>query len=60
MMKDDPTISKIRETRHNISENNSHSPQKIVDYYIELQGKYKDRLLKSSEEEEQREPSIKA
>ncbi len=48
--KDDPTIQRIRETRHHISEEHNHDPQKIVDYYIELQKKYKERLLEDTEE----------
>jgi len=42
---DDPTIARIRETRHRISERCGHDPQKLVDYYIELQKKYQDRIL---------------
>jgi hypothetical protein len=50
-MKDDPVIQRVREARHRISEKCDHDPQKLVDYYIELQKKYEDRLLKLSEEE---------
>jgi hypothetical protein len=45
---DDPTIARIRETRHRISERFGHDPQKLVAYYIELQKKYQDRLLDAS------------
>lgn len=48
--KSDPTIVRIRETRHRISEAHSHDPQKVVEYYIELQKKYKQRLLEDAEE----------
>ena len=48
--KDDPTIDRIRETRHRISEAHSHDPQKVVEYYIELQKKYKRRFLEDTEE----------
>ena len=48
--KDDPTIERIRETRHRISEEHGHDPQKIVEYYLELQKKYKQRLLEETEE----------
>ncbi len=48
MQKDDPIISQIRKTRHEISERFNHDPQKIVEYYIELQKQYKDRLLDES------------
>ena len=48
--KDDPTIERIRETRHRISAAHSHDPQKIVEYYLELQKKYQQRLLADMEE----------
>ncbi|PYS49034.1 MAG: hypothetical protein DMF68_11250 [Acidobacteria bacterium] len=48
--KDDPTIERIRETRHQISEAHEHDPQKIVEYYLELQKKFERQLLKSAEE----------
>ena len=50
--KDDPTIERIRETRHRISEEHNHDPEKIVQYYLELQKKYQERLLEESEEAE--------
>ena len=46
---DDPTIARIRETRHRISERFDHDPQKLVAYYIELQKEYQDRLWDNSE-----------
>ena len=49
--KDDPTITRIRETRHKISEKCGHDPQKIVEYYAKLQKKYQDRIISDSEEE---------
>ncbi|MGA9995390.1 MAG: hypothetical protein WBP93_08250 [Pyrinomonadaceae bacterium] len=49
--KDDPTIERIRETRHRISEEHGHDPQKIVEYYLELQKKYKQRLSEDTEDE---------
>jgi hypothetical protein len=50
-MKDDPTITRIREARHRISAEHDHNPRKVVDYYIELQKKYRERLVKTSENE---------
>lgn len=46
-MNEDPVIQRVREARHKISAKCDHDPQKLVNYYIELQEKYKDRLLKS-------------
>ena len=48
-MKDDPTIQRIRDARHRISEKNQHDPRKVVQYYVELQKKYENRI--SSQEE---------
>lgn len=44
----DPTIEKIREIRHQISDRFQHDPKKIIEYYMEMQKKYKDRLLEES------------
>ncbi len=49
--KDDPTITRIREARHQISEECEHNPQKVVEYYSKLQKKYQDRIRGDSEEE---------
>ena len=38
--RDDPTIARIRETRHQISERFGHDPQKLIAYYVGLQKKY--------------------
>ena len=41
----DPVIDEIREVRHRISERLSHDPAQLVAYYLELQEKYRDRLI---------------
>ncbi|HEY9705026.1 MAG TPA: hypothetical protein V6C58_21485 [Allocoleopsis sp.] len=44
---DDPVIQEIRDIRHQISAKNEHNPQKIIEYYLELQQEYKrDKLQK--------------
>ena len=48
----DPVIERIREARHQISEENTHDPEKVVAYYIELQKRYSERLVESSQTEE--------
>ncbi len=40
MNKDDLAISRIREVRHSISAAHGHDPQKVVNYYIDLQNQY--------------------
>ena len=44
-MKDDPTISRIREARHRISEACGHDPKKLVEYYMERQKKHPERFV---------------
>jgi hypothetical protein len=53
-LKDDPTIERIRETRHQISEEFNHDPQKIIEYYLRLQEKEETlrRERKQSEEDQ--------
>jgi hypothetical protein len=53
-LKDDPTIERIRETRHQISEEFNHDPQKIIEYYLRLQEKEEAlrRERKRSEEDQ--------
>ncbi|MHC5722228.1 MAG: hypothetical protein ACYTX0_62000 [Nostoc sp.] len=40
MTKNDEAISQIRKIRHIISQENEHNPQKLVNYYIQLQKRY--------------------
>lgn len=44
-MKDDPTILRIREARHKISERCGHDPKRLVEYYMKLQEQHRDRLV---------------
>ena len=48
MMKDDPTISRIRKARKKISARFSHSTEKLVNHYIKLQQKSRHKLVKMS------------
>jgi hypothetical protein len=36
-LKDDPAIAEIRATRHKISEEFGHDPQRVINHYIQLQ-----------------------
>ena len=49
MNKDDLTVERIRKARHEISETNQHDPQRLVDYYLELQKKYTERLQRTGD-----------
>lgn len=40
----DPTISRVRDARHHISEKFGHDPRKIVAYYLQFQEE-QERLL---------------
>jgi hypothetical protein len=44
IVKEDIAIEHIREVRHQISVEFGHDPKKLVDHYIELQKRYKDRM----------------
>lgn len=46
-MKNDPTISRIREARHRISEQHHHDPQRLVEYYMKLQERHRDRFVET-------------
>jgi cell fate (sporulation/competence/biofilm development) regulator YlbF (YheA/YmcA/DUF963 family) len=59
-LKDDPIIKRIREARHQISEQHGHDPQKLVSYYIKLQEQYKERLLVGDEEETNRAETVQS
>jgi hypothetical protein len=44
----DPVIDEIREVRHRISERVGHDPARLVAYYMELQQRFRDRLIEPS------------
>ncbi len=44
-MKEDPIIDELRRVRHRISEQFAHDPHKLVEHYIKLQERHKDRIL---------------
>ena len=48
----DAVLDRIRQARHQISEEHGHDPDKLVAYYIELQKQYSQRLFESSQIEE--------
>lgn len=51
MVKPDPAIEQIQAVRHRISEEYGHDPQKLVDYYIELQKQYQSRYLDEAKQD---------
>ena len=60
-LKDDPVIERIRETRHQISEEFNHDPQRIIEYYLRLQEKKEARRgERKQSEEDQILESVKA
>jgi len=44
-MINEPTLARIRKARQRISAKCDHDPYKLVEYYIELQKQYQDRLI---------------
>ena len=45
MNQSDPVIDEVREVRHRISARFHHDPALLVAYYMELQDKYRERLV---------------
>ena len=56
-MQDDPAIARIREVRHRISKQFDHNPKRLVEYYMQLQERHKDRLLDLARGEDTEEPA---
>ena len=48
-MRPDPVIDEIRKIRHDISAEHGHDPRKLVEHYMKLQEKYRDRLVRPRE-----------
>jgi hypothetical protein len=44
-MKPDPPVDEVREIRRKISARFGHDPAKLVEYYIQLQERHRDRLM---------------
>ena len=44
-MKDDPTITAVRDARHLISKSVDHDPRKLGEHYRQLQKRHIERLL---------------
>jgi len=44
-MKDDPTIARIREARRRISEECGDDTRRLVEHYVQLQERHRDRLI---------------
>ena len=59
-MQDDPVIARIREVRHRISKQFDHDPKRLVEYYMQLQERHKDRLLDVASDEDSEEPAAQA
>lgn len=46
-MKDDPAFAWLRKVRREISAEFGHDPKRLVEHYIKLQERHKDRLVKA-------------
>jgi hypothetical protein len=44
-------LEQVRHARHRISEQFDHDPRRLVEYYMELQQRYKERLVGAKEAE---------
>jgi hypothetical protein len=45
----DPTLTRIRQVRHEISAECGHDPYRLVEYYIELQEQHRNRMVGTPE-----------
>ncbi|HSU14375.1 MAG TPA: hypothetical protein VLK66_09775 [Longimicrobium sp.] len=45
----DPTLDRIRQVRHEISEAVGHDPHRLVEYYMRLQEQHRNRLVDTAE-----------
>lgn len=52
-MKDVSILQHIREVRHRISQECGHDPKRLIEYYMRLQERHKERLLKVSKSTDQ-------
>ena len=59
-MQDDPAVERVREVRHQISQRCEHDPKKLVEYYMHLQERHKERLLKVGKDEQSEEATAEA
>jgi hypothetical protein len=48
-MQSDSPLERIRKARCQISEECGHDPKRLVEYYMQLQVRHKDRLVHSTE-----------
>ncbi len=55
MMNDEPTLSRIRKARQDISKKYEHNPYKLVEHYIEFQKQFKNRLVSAQLPDDKRE-----
>ena len=46
-MHEDPAIARVREVRQRISREFDNDPKKLVEHYMQLQERHKDRFLDS-------------
>lgn len=53
--RDDRPVEEVREARRRVSERCGHDPARLVEYYMRLQERYKERLLEQASETKQRE-----
>ena len=42
---EDPVVDEVREARHRVSQTCGHDPARLVEHYMKLQERYKERLL---------------
>jgi hypothetical protein len=56
-MNEDPAVARVREVRQRISGQFDNDPKKLVEHYMLLQERHKDRFLGSADHEPAKESS---
>lgn len=56
--KDHPIIDRIRAARHRISERCGNDPAKLVEHYMELQERHRDRFIKDAPDRKRRKVAV--
>ena len=56
-MQPDSPLARVRKARHRISEECGHDPKRLVEYYMKLQERHRDRLVWSTDLESKGESS---
>jgi hypothetical protein len=55
--REDPVLEEVRQVRREISARFGHDPARVVEYYLQLQERYAERLLRTPVQEKSDRPA---